>query len=105
MSLKLAVSLASVKIQIGFTFLVPAHLGSPGKGPLNVCVLVNLLFSISFATGYIHSGEIKIFTSRYRFSTSLRGTPMHTVYTPVKYLHPVQFPPHAHRLLLAHCQS
>ena len=23
------------KIQIGFTFLVPAHLGSPGKGPLN----------------------------------------------------------------------
>ena len=26
------------KIQIGFTFLVPAHLGSPGKGPLNVCV-------------------------------------------------------------------
>ena len=28
------------KIQIGFTFLVPAHLGSPGKGPLNVCVCV-----------------------------------------------------------------
>jgi len=27
------------KIQIGFTFLVPAHLGSPGKWPLNVCVL------------------------------------------------------------------
>ena len=27
------------KIQIGFTFLVPAHLGSPGKGPLNVCVM------------------------------------------------------------------
>jgi len=26
------------KIQIGFTFLVPAHPGSPGKGPLNVCV-------------------------------------------------------------------
>ena len=25
------------KIQIGFTFLVPAHLGSPGKGPLNRC--------------------------------------------------------------------
>jgi len=23
------------KIQIGFTFLVPAHLGSPGKWPLN----------------------------------------------------------------------
>jgi len=26
------------KIQIGFTFLVPAELGSPGKGPLNGCV-------------------------------------------------------------------
>ena len=26
------------KILTGFTFLVPAHLGSPGKGPLNVCV-------------------------------------------------------------------
>ena len=26
------------KIPIGFTFLVPAHLGSPGKGPLNVCL-------------------------------------------------------------------
>jgi len=25
------------KIQIGFTFLVPADLGSPGKGPLNGC--------------------------------------------------------------------
>ena len=28
------------KIQIGFTFLVPAHLGSPGKGLLNECVCV-----------------------------------------------------------------
>jgi len=28
------------KIQTGFTFLVPAHPGSPGKGPLNVCVCV-----------------------------------------------------------------
>ena len=26
------------KIQIGFTFLVQAHPGNPGKGPLNVCV-------------------------------------------------------------------
>jgi len=26
------------KIQIGFTFLVTAHLGSPRKGPLNGCV-------------------------------------------------------------------
>jgi len=28
------------KIQIGFTFLVPADLGIPGKGPLNGCVSV-----------------------------------------------------------------
>jgi len=28
----------SSKIQIGFTFLVPAHLGSLGKGPLDGCV-------------------------------------------------------------------
>ena len=26
------------EIQIGFTFLVLAYPGSPGKGPLNVCV-------------------------------------------------------------------
>ena len=28
------------KIQFGSTFLVPAHLASPGKGPLNGCVRV-----------------------------------------------------------------
>jgi len=28
------------KIYIGFTFLVPAHLGSLRKGPLNGCVCV-----------------------------------------------------------------
>ena len=31
------------KIQIGFTFLVPAHLGSPGKGQLNVCVFLSFI--------------------------------------------------------------
>jgi len=35
--LPLTVSCSS-KIRIGFTFLVPAHLGSPRKGPLNGCV-------------------------------------------------------------------
>jgi len=38
MPLPLAVSCFS-KIQIGFTFLVPAHLVSPGKGPLKMCVM------------------------------------------------------------------
>jgi len=37
MPLPLTVSCFS-KIQIGFTLLVPAYLGSPGKGPLNGCV-------------------------------------------------------------------
>ena len=39
MPLPLTVSCLS-KIQICFTFLVLAHLGSPGKGPLNGCVCV-----------------------------------------------------------------
>ena len=39
MPLPLTVSCFS-KIQIGFTFLVLAHQGSPGKGPLNGCVCV-----------------------------------------------------------------
>ena len=39
MPLPLTVSCFS-KIQIGFTFLVPVHLGRPGKGPITgrVCV-------------------------------------------------------------------
>jgi len=41
MPLPLTVSCFS-KIQIGFTFLVPAHPGSPGKRPLNGCVCVLL---------------------------------------------------------------
>ena len=41
MPLPLTVSCFS-KIQIGFTVLVPAHLGSPGKGPLNGCVYVKM---------------------------------------------------------------
>ena len=42
MPLPLTVSCFS-KIQIGFTFLVPASLGSPGKGLLNGCVCVCIL--------------------------------------------------------------
>ena len=44
MPLPLTVSCFS-KIQVGFTFLVPAHLGSPGKGPLNGCVCVVLYYT------------------------------------------------------------
>jgi len=32
------------KIQIGFTFLVLAYLGSPGNGPLNGCVCYETIF-------------------------------------------------------------
>jgi len=39
MPLPLTVSCSS-KIQIGFTFLVLAHPGSRGQGPLNGCVCV-----------------------------------------------------------------
>jgi len=46
MPLPLTVSCFS-QIQIGFTFLVPAHLGSPGKGPLNVCVCVCVCLAVT----------------------------------------------------------
>jgi len=52
MPLPLAVSCFS-KIQIGFTFLVPAHLGSPGKRAVKrvcvcvcVCVCVSVIFGL-----------------------------------------------------------
>ena len=50
MPLPLTVSCFS-KIQIGFTFLVPAHLGSPGKRAVKrvcvcVCVTTGLPFNI-----------------------------------------------------------
>ena len=50
MSLPLTVSCFS-KIQIGFTFLVPAHLGSPGKKAVKrVCVCVCYYYSFGYTT-------------------------------------------------------
>ena len=46
MPLPLTVSCFS-RIHIGFTFLVPAYLGSPRKGPLNVCVCVCVCVCVS----------------------------------------------------------
>ena len=43
-----SLSLASVKSRIVFPFLVPAHPGSPGKGPLNVCMHVCIYYVIFF---------------------------------------------------------
>ena len=37
------------KIQIGFTFLVPAHPVVPEKGPLNGCVCVCVCITDAFA--------------------------------------------------------
>jgi len=54
MPLPLIVSCFS-KIQIGFTFLVPAHPGGPGKGPLNVCVCVCVCDTAGRASGRVSS--------------------------------------------------
>jgi len=47
MPLPLTVSCFS-KIQIGFTFVVLAYPGSPGKGPLNVCACVCVWMLLSY---------------------------------------------------------
>ena len=52
MPLPLTVSCFS-KIQIGFTFMVPAHQGSCGKGPLNGCVCVRSTWK--HKPGTVHS--------------------------------------------------
>ena len=57
MPLPLTVSCFS-KIQIGFTFLVPAHPGSPGKGPLNVCVCAG--YFLYFTVGRMMSPSQKL---------------------------------------------
>ena len=61
MPLLLTVSCFS-KIQIGFTFLVPAYLGSPGQGPLNGCVCVYVC--ISFMCLHVHVDLIQPLSAR-----------------------------------------
>ena len=54
MPLPLTVSCFS-KIHIGFTFLVPAHVGSPGKRAVKrvcVCVYVSILYRFGDIAGY-----------------------------------------------------
>jgi len=54
MPLPLTVSCFS-KIQIGFTFLVPAHMGSPGKRAVKrVCVCVFVVFEYVALTAMHH---------------------------------------------------
>jgi len=62
MPLPLTVSCFS-KIQIGFTFLVPAHQGSPGKGAVKrmyVCLYSSIFFHSRRQTGTLTvSGKMK----------------------------------------------
>ena len=51
MALPLTVSCFS-KMQIGFTFLVLAQPGGPGRGPLNVCVYVSIFYRFRDIAGY-----------------------------------------------------
>ena len=61
MPLPLTVSCFS-KIQIGFTFLVPAHLGSPGQRAVkSVCVCVLL-----FPGHYVQTGRLQSSTSSFK---------------------------------------
>jgi len=57
------------KIQIGFTFLVPAHLGSPGKRAVKrVCVCV-FNIDIKFAEGPSFKGHLN---THYFYAPSLK---------------------------------
>jgi len=61
MPLPLTVSCFS-KIQIGFTFLVPAHLGSPEKKAVKrvcVCVLNETLFKVTGS--YIYAVKVVVY--------------------------------------------
>ena len=56
MPLPLTISCSS-KIQIGFTFLVPAHLGSPGKKAVKwmcVCVCVTIYLCLCLWVLYFY---------------------------------------------------
>ena len=66
MSLPLTVSCFS-EVQIGFTFLLLAHPGSPGKMELNVCVCV-LFFVLILC--FLHESGLASFLPLSLFSTS-----------------------------------
>ena len=95
MLLPLTISCFS-KILIGFTFLVLAHPGSPGKGPLNGCVCVchgtHLQFLVlSWNLGLIIDKTSSTFsrylsliystTKLYSFDTDLESS-YHSIITP-----------------------
>jgi len=75
------------KIQIGFTFLVPAHPGSPGQRAIKrVCVWIGGLFTKGGSQSYSSIGQIpqnrtfgmrlnysRFYTGQTRFFSRLRG--------------------------------
>jgi len=84
MLLPLTVSCFS-KIQIGFTFLVPAYMGSPGKGPLNGCVCVSAV-AVTVSYTVIHCTYVKWpfltkTTLQYLYFRQLKGTEVNTKLT------------------------
>jgi len=69
MPLPLTVSCSS-KIQIGFIFLVPAHLGSPGKRAVKrVCVCVCV---VRYPSHYTVFSTIRYYVFRVRFEADRR---------------------------------
>jgi len=92
MPLPLTVSCFS-KIQIGFTFLVPAHPGSPEKSAIKpVCVCVRVcLFSLSGVSSVLRSSDLAISCYRrskqrrigYQFLPARRYASAGTSYDPV----------------------
>ena len=61
------------KIQIGFTFLVLAHLGSPGKGPLNGCVCVCVCVCCSLYSQLVTSRSLHSTLNTVRLSMMRAG--------------------------------
>jgi len=62
------------KIQIGFTFLVPAHLGSPGKGAVKrvcvcvcMCVCVRVRVHVCVRAFYLLGECVFLFCVRFGF--------------------------------------
>jgi len=61
------------KIQIGFISLVPAHLGNPGKGPLNGCACVNvyhLPINVHTSQPFLNLGMIYVMTGMIHWRVS-----------------------------------
>jgi len=78
MPLPLTVSCFS-KIQIGSTYPVPAHLGSPGKRAVKwTCVCFSLTHAPRAGANYIQGGDTEVSCTAL-FRTYLLGVVIHTI--------------------------